>query len=100
MAVILGPELDNPTATYTYLCGDCGETMTVTIPAMTVHRIVQVGQKRRRTTNLSRLDPHTVLRIDQLNRDVLIKFSDRTTAWEPLDWYLSTTEPVPSEPHL
>jgi hypothetical protein len=39
-----------------------------------------------------RRDPHTVLRVDTLNRQVLVKYADRTTAWEPIDWYQASTD--------
>jgi hypothetical protein len=53
---------------------------------------VAVGEKRRWTSRVSPRDPHTVLRLDLVNRQVLIKYSDRTTDWCPKAEYLAQTE--------
>ena len=59
--------------------------------------MIEVGQQRRFTIyngpdGASRRDPHTVLRVS-IDREVLIKYTDRTTEWHPMGVYqLETVE--------
>jgi hypothetical protein len=53
---------------------------------------VAVGEQRRWTSRVSPRDPHTVLRLDLVNQQVLIKYSDRTTDWCPKREYLAETK--------
>lgn len=47
---------------------------------------------RRKWKATSKYDPHVVLRIDNLNDRVLIKYADRTTDWIEGGWYRADTE--------
>jgi hypothetical protein len=51
-----------------------------------------ISGELRHWTPPSRRDPHTVLRVDALNDQVLIRYTDRTTAWEPIGWYRAQTD--------
>lgn len=45
MSLPTGPELTDPDATYTYVCGECGQIMTATIPQMSAHRADHLDQR-------------------------------------------------------
>jgi len=55
-------------------------------------RVVAVGARRVWRNLPNRRGVMTVLRIDVLNRKVLVRWSDRTTAWLDRRQYLDETE--------
>lgn len=57
-------------------------------------RAIAVGARRIWCGLPNRRGAMTVLRIDVLNRRVLVKWDDRTTDWLDHDQYLDETEPT------